>query len=213
MLALLPWADLLNHGSEATGIPCLVFDDETHVATLRAHTDYQPGQGVYGSYSPGESPGQLFLVYGFVDWGHMADTVDLPALVLRRGAGKSKRTLLRAVSLPAGDRFQSELLLLSLAQGLCLGNCFWTVITSLQLQGDFNVGAEKRVIRGETCNVKSGGLPYRCLACSRPLEGGRTQPQNEYRGFLSCTAGLHALRCGNCGSRRETLRSIENVLK
>jgi hypothetical protein len=103
MLALVPWADLLNHSSAATGISCLVFDHETRVAILGAHTNYQPGQEVYDSYGPGLSPGQLFLDYGFVDWGHVADTVDLPASVLGRGGRKGNRALLRAVGLPAGN--------------------------------------------------------------------------------------------------------------
>lgn len=102
MLALVPWADLLNHSSEATGISCLVFDGETRFATLGAHTDYSSGQQVFDSYGPGLSPGQLFLDYGFVDWENVPTLVELPASILGKVNGKANRALLRRVGLPPG---------------------------------------------------------------------------------------------------------------
>lgn len=66
-LALVPWADMLNHSSKAGQESCLIFDSETRFATLRSHKSYEQGEQVYDSYGPSLSCSQLLLDYGFVD--------------------------------------------------------------------------------------------------------------------------------------------------
>ncbi|PTQ28888.1 hypothetical protein MARPO_0152s0006 [Marchantia polymorpha] len=66
-IALVPWADMLNHSSAAGKESCLVYDSQTRTASLRAHKNYEEGEQVYDSYGPNLSPSQLLLDYGFVD--------------------------------------------------------------------------------------------------------------------------------------------------
>ena len=66
-LCLVPWADLLNHSSEASILSCLSFDPDASAAVLAAHRTYAPGSEVFDSYGPWLTPRQLFLDHGFVD--------------------------------------------------------------------------------------------------------------------------------------------------
>jgi len=66
-LALVPWADLLQHSSEAGDASVLRYDVETETAFLCAHRDYAAGEEVHDSYGPGLSPSDLLMDYGFVD--------------------------------------------------------------------------------------------------------------------------------------------------
>lgn len=77
-IALVPWADLLNHSSLAGKESCLVHDQTPGVASLRAHRRYEEGEQVYDSYGPGLSPSKLLLDYGFVDPENVNYAVDLP---------------------------------------------------------------------------------------------------------------------------------------
>lgn len=43
VLALVPWADMLSHSSEAGQESCLRYNSELAAVTLSAHRDYQPG--------------------------------------------------------------------------------------------------------------------------------------------------------------------------
>lgn len=78
-IALVPWADMLNHSSAAGKESCLVYDSQTRTASLRAHKNYEEGEQVYDSYGPNLSPSQLLLDYGFVDKENRNYAVDLPA--------------------------------------------------------------------------------------------------------------------------------------
>ncbi|KAG6541758.1 hypothetical protein Mapa_016770 [Marchantia paleacea] len=104
-IALVPWADMLNHSSAAGKESCLVYDSQTRTASLRAHKNYEEGEQVYDSYGPNLSPSQLLLDYGFVDKENRNYAVDLPVQYL--GPLKSKRnaTLLETVGLPYGTMF------------------------------------------------------------------------------------------------------------
>ena len=77
-IALVPWADMLNHSSAAGRESCLIYDQRSRVATLQAHCTYSEGQQVFDSYGPNCSPSRLFRDYGFVDEDNRNHTVDLP---------------------------------------------------------------------------------------------------------------------------------------
>ena len=77
-VALVPWADMLNHSSAAGRESCLVYDPRSGVATLQAHCTYSEGQQVFDSYGPNCSPSKLLLDYGFVDEENTKYAVDLP---------------------------------------------------------------------------------------------------------------------------------------
>lgn len=77
-VALVPWADMLNHSSSAGRESCLVHDHRSGVATLQAHCTYSEGDQVFDSYGPSCSPSRLLLDYGFVDEENFNHSVDLP---------------------------------------------------------------------------------------------------------------------------------------
>lgn len=66
-LALVPWADALNHSSDADESALLRYDARTRTAKLCAHTSYALGEQVFDSYGLNLSDTELFLDYGFVD--------------------------------------------------------------------------------------------------------------------------------------------------
>ncbi|MEW5299247.1 MAG: hypothetical protein WDW36_002280 [Sanguina aurantia] len=67
VLALVPWADMLCHTSEAGPESCLRYNSDLGAVTLAAHKDYEAGEEVFDSYGPKLSPSELMLNYGFVD--------------------------------------------------------------------------------------------------------------------------------------------------
>ncbi|KAG0622727.1 hypothetical protein M758_3G118800 [Ceratodon purpureus] len=99
-VALVPWADMLNHSSAAGRESCLVYDPRSGVATLQAHCTYSEGQQVFDSYGPNCSPSKLLLDYGFVDEENTKYAVDLPASVLGPVNSIANELLLEAVGLP-----------------------------------------------------------------------------------------------------------------
>ena len=64
-LALVPWADALNHSPNATSVSSLRFDEATNVATLRASRAYRAGEEVFDTYGVAKTPAETFLAYGF----------------------------------------------------------------------------------------------------------------------------------------------------
>jgi histone-lysine N-methyltransferase SETD3 len=80
-IALVPWADMLNHSSAAGKGSCLVYNPNSRIASLHAHRSYNQGEEVYDSYGPGLSPSRLLLDYGFVDLENQNHAVDLPARI------------------------------------------------------------------------------------------------------------------------------------
>lgn len=67
VLALVPWADLLNHSSAASERSLLQYDDTADAAVLFAHKSYAAGDEVFDSYGKNLTPSELLLDYGFVD--------------------------------------------------------------------------------------------------------------------------------------------------
>ena len=68
-LALVPYADALNHSSTATEEALLRYDVETESAVLSSHRSYQTGEQVFDSYGVSLSQTELFMNYGFIDDG------------------------------------------------------------------------------------------------------------------------------------------------
>ena len=79
ILALVPWADTLNHSSDAWDRSILQYDHLEDVAVLFAHRDYKPGEEVYDSYGTWLTPSELLLDYGFVDAGNRNFAIQVPA--------------------------------------------------------------------------------------------------------------------------------------
>ncbi|CAM6014918.1 unnamed protein product [Sphagnum balticum] len=101
-IALVPWADMLNHSSAAGKGSCLVYNPNSRIASLHAHRSYNQGEQVYDSYGPGLSPSKLFLDYGFVDSENHNHAVDLPASTLGPVKSKANEAFLEAIGLPIG---------------------------------------------------------------------------------------------------------------
>ena len=68
-LALVPYADALNHSSTATEEALLRYDVETESAVLSSHRSYRTGEQVFDSYGVSLSQTDLFMNYGFIDDG------------------------------------------------------------------------------------------------------------------------------------------------
>ena len=80
-LALVPWADALNHSSDAGASSTLSWDPTRGVAQLRAHAESAPGDEVHDSYGPHKTRADLFVDYGFVpDLAptRVEDSADIP---------------------------------------------------------------------------------------------------------------------------------------
>ena len=66
-IALVPWADGLNHSSSATQVSILKYNDATETASLQAHIAYKVGDQVFDSYGFNLSCTDMLLNYGFVE--------------------------------------------------------------------------------------------------------------------------------------------------
>jgi len=64
-LALVPWADCLNHGPGADNDALLRYEPEARACRIYAHRSYSAGQQVFDSYGEHLSPGDLLLSHGF----------------------------------------------------------------------------------------------------------------------------------------------------
>ena len=89
-VALVPWADALNHSPDADerSLLSLTRDGGTGavVAELRASAAYAPGDEVHDSYGVGLSRADSFLRYGFVDVSELKceDSVDVSGEIFLR---------------------------------------------------------------------------------------------------------------------------------
>ncbi|KAI8467932.1 MAG: hypothetical protein J3K34DRAFT_460119 [Monoraphidium minutum] len=112
VLALVPWADMLQHSSECGDASVLRYDVETDTAFLCAHRAYGPGDEVFDSYGPGLSPGDLLADYGFVDPANTNYRYDAPPADIASPRGPRNASLLAAL-----DALQGEGSLLALGPG------------------------------------------------------------------------------------------------
>ena len=77
ILALVPWADTLNHTSAASERSILQYDATNDAAVLFAHRDYAEGDEVFDSYGRNLTPSELLLDYGFVDMRNRISAVTV----------------------------------------------------------------------------------------------------------------------------------------
>jgi hypothetical protein len=77
MLALVPWADSLNHCTTATERSVLQYDHANDAAVLFAHKDYAEGEEVLNSYGTWLTPAELLLDYGFVPGPSMTNAITV----------------------------------------------------------------------------------------------------------------------------------------
>lgn len=74
-VALVPWADMLNHSSQVNA--CLDFEATSKAVILTTDRAYQPSEQVFISYGD-KSKGEILLSYGFVSTdSNVMDSVDL----------------------------------------------------------------------------------------------------------------------------------------
>jgi len=101
-LALVPWADMLNHDSKASAVSVLRFNHGSQHATLRASRAYEQGDEVQASYGPRKSPADLLLDYGFVDPSNQNYWIEVPLSTLASPASGAAKGLMEA-ALGGGD--------------------------------------------------------------------------------------------------------------
>ncbi|KAM7503793.1 hypothetical protein LguiB_002697 [Lonicera macranthoides] len=119
-VALVPWADMLNHSCEACERPVetfLDYDKSTKGVVFTTDRPYQPGEQVFISYGK-KSNGELLLSYGFVprEGTNPSDSVELP------------------VSLKKSDKCYKEKMEVLKKYGLSKSECFPLQITGWPLE-------------------------------------------------------------------------------
>lgn len=114
-VALVPWADMLNHSSEVETF--LDYDKSSQGIVFTTDKSYQPGEQVFISYGK-KSNGELLLSYGFVpkEGTNPNDSVDL------------------LLSLNKSDKCYKEKLLALQKYGLSSPQCFPLQITGWPLE-------------------------------------------------------------------------------
>ena len=96
-VALVPWADALNHSPGADGRSVLASTTDSNgvqCAELRASSAYLPGDEVHDSYGVGLTRQDTFLRYGFVEVSDMMgceDSVDVAGTEFLAELRKSRR--------------------------------------------------------------------------------------------------------------------------
>ncbi|PKA51197.1 Ribulose-1,5 bisphosphate carboxylase/oxygenase large subunit N-methyltransferase, chloroplastic [Apostasia shenzhenica] len=108
-VALVPWADMLNHSSEVETF--LDYDKSSKGIVFTTDRQYQPGEQVFISYGQ-KSNGELLLSYGFVpkDGTNPNDSVEL-SLSLKKSdkCYKEKVEALRKYGLSMCQRFPLQI--------------------------------------------------------------------------------------------------------
>ncbi|KAK9152374.1 hypothetical protein Syun_010683 [Stephania yunnanensis] len=104
-VALVPWADMLNHSCEVD--TCLDYDKSSKGIVFTTDRPYQPGEQVFISYG-NKSNGELLLSYGFVpkEGTNPSDSVELSLAIKKSDkCYKEKSEALRKFGLPTVQRF------------------------------------------------------------------------------------------------------------
>lgn len=108
-VALVPWADMLNHSCEVETF--LDYDKTSRGVVFTTDRSYQPGEQVFISYG-NKSNGELLLSYGFVprEGTNPSDSVELP-LSLKRSdkCYEEKAEALRKHGLTTSQRFPLQI--------------------------------------------------------------------------------------------------------
>ncbi|KAJ8637092.1 hypothetical protein MRB53_011359 [Persea americana] len=108
-VALVPWADMLNHSSEVETF--LDYDKSSQGIVFTTDRSYQPGEQVFISYGK-KSNGELLLSYGFVpeEGTNPNDSVDLPMSLNKSDkCYKEKLQALRKHGLSTAQRFPLQI--------------------------------------------------------------------------------------------------------
>ncbi|TYG62108.1 hypothetical protein ES288_D07G201400v1 [Gossypium darwinii] len=114
-VALVPWADMLNHSCEVETF--LDYDKSSQGVVFTTDRAYQPGEQVFISYGK-KSNGELLLSYGFVpkEGANPSDSVELP------------------LSLKKSDKCYKEKLEALRKHGLSTSQCYPIQITGWPLE-------------------------------------------------------------------------------
>ncbi|XP_011008074.1 PREDICTED: ribulose-1,5 bisphosphate carboxylase/oxygenase large subunit N-methyltransferase, chloroplastic [Populus euphratica] len=114
-VALVPWADMLNHSCEVETF--LDYDKSSKGVVFTTDRPYQPGEQVFISYGR-KSNGELLLSYGFVpsEGTNPSDSVELP------------------LSLKKSDKYYKEKLEALKKHGLSASQCFPLQVTGWPLE-------------------------------------------------------------------------------
>ncbi|KAH6785193.1 hypothetical protein C2S51_037648 [Perilla frutescens var. frutescens] len=114
-VALVPWADMLNHSCEVETF--LDYDKSSQGVVFTTDRAYQPGEQVFISYGK-KSNGELLLSYGFVppEGTNPSDSVELP------------------LSLEKSDKCYKEKSVALKKHGLSASHCFPLQITGWPLE-------------------------------------------------------------------------------
>lgn len=114
-VALVPWADMLNHSSEVETF--LDYDKSSKGVVFTTDRPYQPGEQVFISYGR-KSNGELLLSYGFVprEGTNPSDSVEL------------------SLSLKKSDKCYKEKLEALKKHGLSVSQCFPLQVTGWPLE-------------------------------------------------------------------------------
>ncbi|KAK7327285.1 hypothetical protein VNO80_31652 [Phaseolus coccineus] len=108
-VALVPWADMLNHSCEVETF--LDYDKQSKGIVFTTDRPYQPGEQVFISYGK-KSNGELLLSYGFVpkEGGNPSDSVELSLSLKKSDASyKEKLVLLKKYGLSASQCFPIQI--------------------------------------------------------------------------------------------------------
>ncbi|XP_077237626.1 rubisco methyltransferase family protein isoform X2 [Tasmannia lanceolata] len=108
-VALVPWADMLNHSSEVETY--LDYDKSSSGVVFTTDRSYQPGEQVFISYGK-KSNGELLLSYGFVlkEGSNPNDSVDLSMSLNKSDkCYKEKLEVLRKHGLSTPQRFPLQI--------------------------------------------------------------------------------------------------------
>ncbi|KAI4305598.1 hypothetical protein L6164_028955 [Bauhinia variegata] len=114
-VALVPWADMLNHSCDVEAF--LDYDKSSKGIVFTTDRPYQPGEQVFISYGK-KSNGELLLSYGFVpkEGTNPSDSVELP------------------LSLKKSDKCYAEKLELLKKHGLSVSQCYPMQVTGWPLE-------------------------------------------------------------------------------
>ncbi|KAF6153813.1 hypothetical protein GIB67_001046 [Kingdonia uniflora] len=108
-VALVPWADMLNHSCEVETF--LDYDKSSQAVVFTTDRPYQPGEQVFISYGK-KSNGELLLSYGFVpkEGTNPSDSADLSVSLNKSDVCyKEKLEVLRKHGLSASERFPIQI--------------------------------------------------------------------------------------------------------
>nr|CAD1825327.1 unnamed protein product [Ananas comosus var. bracteatus] len=108
-VALVPWADMLNHSSEVETF--LDYDKSSQGIVFTTDRSYQPGEQVFISYGK-KSNGELLLSYGFVpkEGTNPNDSVELSMSVNKSDkCYEAKQEALKKYGLSTSERFPLQI--------------------------------------------------------------------------------------------------------